>query len=246
MAHNVDLSSLFMNLQKEMKAKLETGRACVDHPGEKGDDSEVRWIEWFVNYLPKRYDAKKAFVLDSRGALSNQIDVVIFDRQYSPFLLHRDRACYVPAESVYAVLEIKQSLNRAHVKYAMEKIRSVRALHRTSARIPHAGGVYKPKRSNPILSGILTYDCDWAKPFGKPLKQSLLTDNPEERIDLGCSICDGAFEARYGKKGTVTLETSGEKGALIFFFLKLLTRLQEQGTVAAIDLRQYMKAGLRE
>ena len=37
-------------------------------------------------YLPRRYTATKAHVVDSLGSFSDQIDVVIFDRQYSPFI----------------------------------------------------------------------------------------------------------------------------------------------------------------
>lgn len=225
-----------------MRSKLETGRECFGHPTAKGDDSEHGWLEWFADYLPKRYDVKRAFVLDSRGNISEQIDVVIFDRQYSPFLLHRDSACFVPAESVYAVLEVKQSMDKENVAYAREKARSVRSLHRTSARIPHAGGVYEPKKPTPILSGILTYDCSWSPSFGEPFRQSLETNDVDERLDLGCSICNGSFEARYGGKGLEHLEVTVQEKALVFFFLKLTARLQELGTVAAIDLNSYLNA----
>ncbi len=224
-----------------MKAKLKTGRECVSHPGAKGDDSEIQWLEWFTAYLPKRYEARKAFVLDSKGNLSDQIDIVIFDRQYSPFLLHRDSAYYVPAESVYAVLEIKQSLNKDHMDYTNKKIKSVRSLYRTSARIPHAGGVYEPKKLMPILSGILTYDCDWSPSFGEPFKEALACIDEMGRIDVGCSICNGSFSARYGIDGSITVDIAEQGRALIFFFLELLSRLQDLGTVVAIDLREYMK-----
>lgn len=241
MQSKVELSEMFMSLQKEMRSKLETGRECFGHPTAKGDDSEHGWLEWFADYLPKRYDVKRAFVLDSRGNISDQIDVVIFDRQYSPFLLRRDSSCYVPAESVYAVLEVKQIMDKENIVYAREKAKSVRTLHRTSAPIPHAGGIYKPKELMPILSGILTYDCSWSPPFGEPFKHSLETTNIDDRLDLGCSICNGSFEARYNAEGLEHLEVATQEKALVFFFLKLTARLQELGTVAAIDLDSYLE-----
>jgi len=48
----------------------------------------------------------------------------------------------------------------------------------------------------------------------------------------------GAFEAvRWGKK--VKVEKSVRETALIFFYLRLLHRLQRMGTVPAIDLQRY-------
>ena len=93
------------------------------------------------DHLPHRYQADRAFVIDSHGECSEQIDVVIYDRQYSPFLYNQANQRYIPAESVYAVLEVKQDLSREHRLYAGGKAASVRRLHRTSAPIPYAEGI---------------------------------------------------------------------------------------------------------
>jgi hypothetical protein len=94
-----------MNLQEQMVAQLSTNREVISHPGTKGDATELQWLTMLNAYFPKRYSANKAFVVDSDGHLSEQIDVVVYDRQYSPFLFNQDNAMYVPAESVYAVFE---------------------------------------------------------------------------------------------------------------------------------------------
>ncbi len=49
---------------------------------------------------------------------------------------------------------------------------------------------------------------------------------------------DGAFEARKTKRD-VEVETSTRETALIFFFLRLLHRLQQMGTVPAMDIMKY-------
>jgi hypothetical protein len=71
---------------------------------------------------------------------SQQIDVVVFDRQYSPFIFHYEGQIIIPAESLYAAFEAKQSINAAQVAYAQGKVASVRRLHRTSLPIPYAEG----------------------------------------------------------------------------------------------------------
>jgi hypothetical protein len=54
--------------------------------------------------------------VDSLGNFSQQIDVVVFDRQYSPFIFDFREQQIVPAESVYAVFEAKQTINATLVQ----------------------------------------------------------------------------------------------------------------------------------
>lgn len=109
-------------------------------------------------------------MVDSQGNFSQQIDVVIFDRQYSPFIFTYEGEIIVPAESVYAVFEAKQTANAELVAYAQQKVASVRQLQRTSLPIPHAGGVYPPKALMPILGGLLTFESDWSPALGPSWK----------------------------------------------------------------------------
>jgi hypothetical protein len=140
------LSVLLAGLHDDIQRKLETVRQSFAHPGTKGDASEKVWLELLETYLPKRYQAATAHVVDSKGVFSDQIDVVVFDRQYSPFIFHYQGQTIIPAESVYAVFEAKQAINATQVAYAQRKAASVRRLHRTSLPIPHAGGPIRRNR----------------------------------------------------------------------------------------------------
>lgn len=240
--HNIDLRSLFLGLQRQMIAQLSTNRQNINHPGTKGDASELRWLDVFRSYLPMRYKMEKAFVLDSRGRMSDQIDIVIFDRQYSPFLFNQDGAVYVPAESVYGVIEVKQSLCKDYLEYAGAKAASVRRLHRTSAPIPHAGGVYPPKPHSSILAGIVTIDSSWNPPLGDAFFSTISSLKADEHLDLGCALQCGSFDVLYSETDKPTLEISHQEEALIFFFLRLLSRLQQLATVPMIDINEYSKS----
>src|SRR6201999_3278630 len=125
---------------EDIEQKLAIVRKNFAHPGTKGDANEQVWIELLDTYLPKRYQAAKAHVVDSNGQFSQQMDVVVFDRQYSPFIFTYQGQTIVPAESVYAVFEAKQSINAERIDYARKKVASVRRLHRTSLPIPYARG----------------------------------------------------------------------------------------------------------
>lgn len=235
----IDIKSLFYSLQTQMCAKLSTNRQHIQHPGIKGDSSELNWIEWLKTYLPKRYSVDKAFIIDCDGNMSDQIDVVIYDQQYSPFVFNQDNAYYIPAESVYAIFEVKQEINKENIIYAGDKTKSVRSLKRTSTAIPHAGGYYAPKPHNKILSGILTLSSVWNPPLGKSFEEAIYSLEDESKLDIGCILAEGSFLADY--KNDVLMKST-EKESLIFFFLKLLIELQSLGTTPAIDINCYGSA----
>jgi len=242
MPATIDLHGLFLGLQEQMITKLVTNRKQIPHPGTKGDAAELCWLEMLGNYLPQRYRAEKAFVLDSEGKLSDQIDIVIFDRQYSPFLFNQDNALYVPAESVYAAIEVKQEINKHMIEYAGEKIASVRRLKRTSAPIPHAGGEYPPKDNFGILSGIVALECNWNPAFGEAFNQVINQLLPNNRIHLGCALQRGAVDVTYSENKEPIVEICNREESLIFFFLHLLARLQRLGTVPAMEIFEYAKS----
>jgi hypothetical protein len=230
------LSRLLAGLHDDIQQKLETVRKTFGHPGTKGDASEKIWLDLLKTYLPKRYQAETAHVVDSKGEFSDQIDVVVFDRQYSPFIFHYEGQTIIPAESVYAVFEAKQAINVTQIEYAQKKTASVRRLHRTSLPIPHAGGVYPPKPLIPILGGVLTFESDWNPAFGRPLTDALAKDSGEGQLDLGC-IAGHGFFSRNVATGAYEMFPGG-KPATAFLF-KLIAQLQFSGTVPMIDVQAY-------
>lgn len=229
------LAQLLAGLHDDIERRLAIARKTLSHPGTKGDASESVWLELLKTYLPRRYEASKAHVVDSKGMFSEQIDVVVFDRQYSPFIFHFQDQTIVPAESVYAVFEAKQAINASEVDYAKKKVASVRRLHRTSLPIPHAGGTFPPKPLPVILGGLLTLESDWKPALGEPLKEALSKTDPDGRLDLGCVAAHGMFSCDVG--GCYTLTPQGKPTTAFLF--ELITRLQSSATVPMIDIRAY-------
>jgi hypothetical protein len=233
------MREMFIAQQKVMAAKLEEERATHDHTTALGDASENVWVTTLRSFLPLRYQVAKAFVLDSRGNKSQQFDVVIYDQQYSPLLSKSTGGKYVPAESVYAVFEVKQDLDRGHVLYAGEKVASVRKLERTSASFSHLGGKASADRPLPyILGGLLALHTDWTPPFGEPFIKVLGELSRDQQLELGCSIDAGGYEISYDGS-TPTVRASPSDIALSYFLFRLLHRLQQLGTAHALDFDAY-------
>lgn len=231
------IQTLLSELHDDIQERLARARKAFGHPGTKGDASEAVWLELLQTYLPARYQAASAHVVDSTGAFSDQIDVVVFDRQYSPFIFKFQGQTVIPAESVYAVFEAKQSINAEYVAYARTKVSSVRSLHRTSLPIPHAGGTYAAKPLQHVLGGLLTLESDWTPGLGDPLLKALTDGAVVDRLDLGCVAAHGIFSCDHAGCGTLTPMS---KPATAFLF-ELIARLQEKATVPMIDVRAYAR-----
>lgn len=237
----IDLRELFLKKQETLAAALTESRSVIPHAGEMGAASELRWLDMLGAYLPKRYSVRKGFVIDSNGDRSDQIDIIIHDNQYSPFLLEAESTCFVPAESVYAVFDAKQVLSKQDMEYAGAKAASVRRLHRTSAAIHHIGGVsdgLPPKR---IVGGIVALESSWSPPFGDPFHQVLEELGEPATLEIGCALNHGAFEAYRDDENEFHLNVSDAEVALMAFFLGLLELLQRLGTAPALDLGAYSR-----
>ncbi|WP_371999038.1 hypothetical protein P7L68_00470 (plasmid) [Tistrella mobilis] len=231
------LPDLFKSLHDRVHVKLKSA-GIVGHSVAQGDTSETVWCDLLSEYLPKRYQVARAFVIDSAGEVSDQIDVVIFDRQYTPFIFRNEGAIYVPAESVYAVFEAKQTINASMIRYGGKKIESVRRLHRTSLPIPHAGGCHPPKPLHHILGGILALRSDWNPSLGKSLLKNLQMQQGLSQIDMGCIASHGYFTV---DPSTAQVNAVPHEKAATAFLLKLISCLQAFGSVPMVDMDAYAK-----
>ena len=179
---NSQLANLFEKQQQKMEIDLETS-SCMFHSLDNGDNSENTWIKFFQKYLPKRYKAAKATVIDSEGASSDQLDIVIFDQQYSYLVSQSDGITYIPAESVYAAFEVKPEINNKYMEYAANKAKSLRSLKRTSTNIPTANGLLEPKPLHEIIFGILANRSNRHKLFNKVFFEKLYIGEYARKIN---------------------------------------------------------------
>jgi hypothetical protein len=245
----IDLAEVFRRVQQEMLSQLAVGR-MFEHASASGAASEHHWIELFNRYLPQRYRAAPAFVVDHTGSRSRQIDIAIFDNLYSPLLFPHDSGIHIPAESVYAVFEVKPTFSRQWLRDAFTKAESVRALRRTSVPIISGGNHRARITPRPILAGLLATGSVWTPGTFEANLRPALKDAP---LDLGCCLEQGSFEtigktirksARAVSRRTHParrIRVSQPSESLIFFILRLLDRLRAMGTAPAADLMQYAR-----
>lgn len=230
---------MFLGHQEVLRAELEATRP-VGHGTTKGDIGEGRWRNMLIQHLPRRFEVSKGIVVDSRGGQSHALDIIIHDRFHSPAFMDSEDHVYVPAEAVYAVIEVKPEIDKRWLEYAGGKAKSVRALHRTSSAFVMAGGMSTVVAPKPILAGIVSL-CGWsARTFEAQLRKNL-PSNLEERVDFGCALEVAAFNVRNG-----VVDVSATDIALVTFFVNLVARLRELGTVPAADYEEYARPLFRE
>ena len=232
------LHTLYEKLQNKLAIDLKNAREANEDPNAKGDASEGTWHQLFSAYLPHRYRVMKGIVIDCNGNESDAIDVIIHDRQFTPAIYQQFGHPYIPAESVYAVFEAKQQIDKAQVEYAAAKASSVRRLHRTSATIPFAAGTYPKKEPPRVIAGLLAYESGWTPALGDSFRKAIAALSPEQHLDLGIATAHGCFEISYGRSLPEITVFKPER-ALAAFLIRLLARLQSLGTVPAIDYAEY-------
>lgn len=265
--NKIDLKSLFAGLQNQMTSQLNTNREFITHPGSKGDALENAWIEWLQKYLPNRYSVDKAIIIDSEGNTSHQMDIVIYDNWFTPFIFSQNGFHYIPAEGVYAVFEVKPDIQgyvkeKTFIEYSAEKIESVRSLKRTSTNMINSGRKFPPRPLTKIIGGILTSTNSFTHKDNETIISHIKKLKGFKSIDIGCMADYGCFYVDYiGEEDTTSnnfderylnyynnriinkVIFSNKENSLVSFFLQLTRYLQQAiGTVPAIDLNSYSQA----
>lgn len=268
MSEKIDLKMLFNGLQTQMNSQLNTNRDFIKHPGSKGDALENAWIEWLRKYLPNRYSVDKAIVIDHEGNTSHQIDIVIYDNWFTPFIFSQNGFHYIPAEGVYAIFEVKPDIKdrsdgMTNIEYAGRKIESVRKLLRTSTDMINSGKKLPARPLTKIIGGILCSTNGYTHNSNKTIIDHIKSLSNLQTIDLGCIADYGSFYVDYeGEEDTelkdinsfnkryfdyynnrIFKEVSFSKpeNSLVTFFMQLTRYLQQAiGTVPAINLQSYL------
>lgn len=267
----VELKQLFEGLQNQMISQLNTNREFITHPGSKGDALENAWIDWLRKYLPNRYSVEKAIVIDSEGTTSHQIDIVIYDNWFTPFIFSQNGFHYIPAEGVYAIFEVKPDIQgsaeggKNYIEYACEKIESVRVLKRTSTSMINSGVKFAPRPLTKIIGGFLSTTNTYTHQNNNTIEKHIKENDGFKGLDIGCIADYGSFHIDYEGEEDITLNKSEDfkkryldyyknrkfneikfsdkENSLVSFFLQLTRYLQQAiGTIPAIDLNAYSSA----
>lgn len=104
----------------------------VKHDSTTGHYRETVWKGMFERIIPKKFVIEQSvFIIDSKGAVSREVDLAIFDEMYTPYIFRYGELKFIPIEAVAAVVECKST--KLTTKVLSEWTKSINEL-KTSPR----------------------------------------------------------------------------------------------------------------
>lgn len=114
--HIQDIKNNYRKMERELVTQLnyEVG----NHQGTAGTNREEIWVDFFRRIVPKKFNiARSVFIIDSKGNCSNEVDIAIYDEQYTPYIFNYGSIKFIPVEAVAAVVQCKsKNLNGDSLK----------------------------------------------------------------------------------------------------------------------------------
>jgi len=210
---NVDnniLSQYYKGILTQLNSEVQLINRIFNHSGIKGEGNETAIRNLIEKFIPKKYGVSSGVIIDKKGNQSRQCDIVIYDNYNYPELLSMSTSKLFPIDLVYAVIEIKTSLDIGKSKIAIENINSVLSLdyikesYRTTPTEP-VGKIgpetilFTDQMTTPPLGFVFSYQTEtnsvetFHKWFSK--KNNEETEYLPSRI---CSLDQGILSIRNG------------------------------------------------
>lgn len=148
--------------------------------------------------LPLRYAVRAGVLVDRQGQSAGDCDVVIFNDLWFPSVkagpTPESRRTYLPIEGVYAVGEIKQSLNECTLDKAMKKLVTAHRLHRPRTHYQRVVenrsiGSCEHGLSNPLFSFVLATGLSHGTSFESLINRFYDINKQLNRLEVVRALC---------------------------------------------------------
>lgn len=246
------IEEVFNEVSHKMRADLRKARGALSHAGMKGASAEDTFRSFLRDYLPRSVDISPGVLVDARGNVSRQLDVIISDAAKTPVFFKNGEDRVIPVECAYAVIEVKSRLDAKELEGAFKNMLSVRNLEKTA--------YYKPLM--PVLTRV--YGKEWdilpvsffvfafesTDPIQLGHKLNTLHQQhalPEwSRIDCVCVLNKGVL---FNLDPNGTMDALPEPGSKLIFtetdnslllFYSLISRYFSQATMPDFNLTPYL------
>lgn len=249
----LSLEKTMDSIAKKMQIDYENLTKQIEHKGLKGRAREIVIKHFLKAYLPHFLDVESGEIISSKGDVSRETDVVIFDRLRCPIFLREDEVHIFPIESVYAVVEVKSFLNSNELEDCVEKIRSVKQMPKLAYF--EQAGVIKQRcimfgrqyEYFPTLGFVFAFDSIGLDILCENLEMINSTGQIglDKRVDTICILKKGVI-ANLREDGKVSYAPEpGSKlyrietdRSLLLFYL-LMTSVLNQARMSPVKLTQY-------
>lgn len=246
----MDLSGVFIAVEKQMQAELEAVRYALQHPGLKGIVNEEAVKRFLRQHIPDNLSVETGIVVDSNGGASKQIDIIIFDKAKTPVLFFAGGVRVIPVECVYAIIEVKTSLDRAALEQCIRNMESVKSLLRIAYYEPGVIAHHKKMYGMDLpdwqtIYFVFAYESMPANSIIEQLEEYSKTVPINMRIDSIYSLEHGLITNANGE-ALDALPTPGSnivwvKEHALLLFYGLISRYLNQAHIRNFSFTHYLR-----
>jgi hypothetical protein len=115
------LRDRFSIISKRMKLDYQEA-GLGNHNLSKGENREHRLRDFLSDKLPFQYGITSGEILFQDGGLSNQTDIILYDKIHCP-ILYAEQTSIVPVGGVYGTIEVKSKLSKKELEDAAPKVK---------------------------------------------------------------------------------------------------------------------------
>ena len=139
----------------------------VKHQGIKGGLNENELSSLIKEVIPQRYKIEKVIIENSKGAQSNETDILIYDDEILPAYIKNDLS-FVPVEAVKYAFEVKSKLTAKEIKTTIDKFENYKSIGGSSPTVlfsfssntkGHELSRYKEQDTNFFTNPAVTVLC---------------------------------------------------------------------------------------
>lgn len=157
-----------------------------EHQPTTGSYREDVWHNLFRQIVPYKFAiAKSVFIIDSEGKISKEVDLAIFDEQYTPYIFNYGNVRFIPIEAVAVVIQCKSNnIDNTNLKGWSDSIKTLKTNTKSVAR---------------VLSSVINGWLDSSNPDTKDneIKDKEYTQTATRPIQILCHLNNG--EKNYTK-----------------------------------------------
>ncbi|RWQ13601.1 DUF6602 domain-containing protein [Mesorhizobium sp.] len=124
-------SKVFQNVLKQAGDRLLLDASAaenLEHNGLRGNQRAAALREFLAKHLPAVFEVGNGEAIDFRDARSGELDLFIYDRATAAALQTSSASALVPAEALYAVIEVKTTLSQNELDTSAKAAERIRRL----------------------------------------------------------------------------------------------------------------------
>lgn len=145
-----DIKENYRKMEREIATQL--NYQVNNHHLTAGTHREEIWVDFFRRIVPKKFNiARSVFIIDSQGSVSNEVDIAIYDEQYTPYVFNYGHIKFIPVEAVAAVVQCKsEELKSNDLLSWVKSVKSLKTSRDSVVRLE--SGIYIGKEREAIQS----------------------------------------------------------------------------------------------